>query len=72
MVEWSILLGLGVFIALAVAHSTRELLAGLNEAVHRVQQFGVGDGEGCIGPQQFFQHSLLRGISRSEGVKIFI
>ena len=68
----SILLVLCVFIALAVAHPTIELLVGLNDAGHRGQKSGVGGGEGCIAPHQLFQHSILRGSSRSEGVKIFI
>ena len=41
---WSILLGPGVLIVVAVAHLTRELLVDLNEADHRGQKFGVGDG----------------------------
>ena len=68
----SILLGTGVFIVVVVTHSTRELLVGLNEAGHRGRQFGIGGGDGCIGPLQFFQHSLLSGGSHREGVEIFV
>ena len=52
----SILLGPGglVLIDLAVVHLTRKFLVGLNEAGQRGLQFGVGEGEGCIGPKQFF------------------
>ena len=69
-----ILLGPGVlvFIALAVSHPMRELIVGLNEAGHRDQKFGVGGGEVCIGPHQFFQNSLLPGSCSSKGVKIFV
>ena len=67
-----ILLGPGVLIALAVSNPARELLVGLNEAGHRGRQFGVGGGEGGIGPQQLFQNIIIRGRSRIEGVKIFV
>ena len=70
--ERIILLGPSFWIYLAVAHLTRELLVGLNEAGHRGQQLGVGGGEGGTGPHQFFQHSLLCGSIRSKGVKIFV
>ena len=66
-----ILSGTGVLIVLEVTHPTRELLVGLNEADHRGQKFSVGGGEGGIGPHQFFQHSLLSGRSRIEGIEIF-
>ena len=70
----SILSGPGVLvlIALAVAHPMRELLVGLNESGHRVRQFGVGGGEGYIGPQKLSQNSLICGSCRIEGVNIFI
>ena len=70
----SILLGPGVLvlIALAFALPTRELFVGLNDSGHRVRQFGVGGGEGYIGPQKLSQNSLICGSCRSEGVKIFI
>ena len=66
----SILSGPGVLVlvALAVSHPAREFLIGINEACHRGRKFGVGGGEGCIGPHQFFQNSILH----SKGVKIFV
>ena len=68
----SILLGLGVLIYLVVSHPTREFLIGLNEAVHRGRQVGVGGGKGGIVPHQFFQNILLSGIRYSEGIQIFV
>ena len=50
----SIILVPSVWIYLAVAHTMRELLVGLNEFGHRGQQLGVVGGEVGIGPYQFF------------------
>ena len=44
--ERHILSGPGVLIDLAVAHPTRELFVGLNEAGNRSRQLSVGGGDG--------------------------
>ena len=64
--------GVFILITLAVAHSTRELLVGINEAGHRGRKFVVGGGEGCIGLHQLSQKNILHGSCRSEGVEIFV